>query len=460
MSQFFYDGQVRRFLTQFIRVMSNFSYKDARGNLTQVPVRYGDMSRQVAQIISKNSENVIQSAPFISCYIKDLQFDRDRTQDPSFVESVQIRERGTNADGSQYVNTQGQNYTVQRMMPTPYKVTFNADIWVTNTEQKLQLWEQIAVLFNPALEIQSSDNYIDWTSLSYLEISSMVWESRSIPQGLESDISVCSISFNSPIWITPPAKILQMGIITKIIANIYAEPTGTLENAPYSTYQGLTDLFEGQTPTARTAITPGNFDLLVLDGVASLIPYKDDQLYNSLTSASSVHSVQWQTLLDLYPGEFTAGLSQLRLNTPSGTQIIAYVSLNPLNDFNLNLNFDQDTIPSNTIIDGRGTIDAIVDPTTLNPGITKPNTRYLILEDIPSDAKAWKNLNGSQFIAHANDIITTNGTTWSVIFNSAEVTSTTYITNTYTGIQYKWDGTQWTKSFEGVYDRGNWSLIL
>ena len=217
---FFYDAQVKRFLTQFIRVMSNFSYKDAKGKLTQVPVRYGDMNRQVAQILSKNSENVIQSAPFISCYIKDIQFDRDRMQDPSYIEKRQIRERDVNSDGTGFLNTQGSNYTVERIMPSPYKITFNADIWTTNTEQKFQLWEQIAVLFNPALEIQSTDNYLDWTSLSYLEISNMVFESRSIPAGLESDISICNLSFISPIWITPPAKIKQMGIITKIIANI------------------------------------------------------------------------------------------------------------------------------------------------------------------------------------------------------------------------------------------------
>jgi hypothetical protein len=54
---FFYDGQMRRYLTQFIRAMSNFAYKDAKGQLVQVPARYGDMNRQVAQILKKNSEN-------------------------------------------------------------------------------------------------------------------------------------------------------------------------------------------------------------------------------------------------------------------------------------------------------------------------------------------------------------------------------------------------------------------
>ena len=51
-------------------------------------------------------------------------------------------------------------------MPTPYTLSMKADIWTSNTDQKLQLLEQILVLFNPALEIQTTDNYIDWTSLS------------------------------------------------------------------------------------------------------------------------------------------------------------------------------------------------------------------------------------------------------------------------------------------------------
>jgi len=461
MADYFYDGQVRRFLTQFIRVMSNFSYKDAKGKLTQVPVRYGDTTRQVAQIVSKNSENVIQSAPFIACYIKDLQFDRERLQDPTFVEKVQVRERDTNAAGTQYLRTQGSNYTVERIMPSPYKVTFNADLWTTNTEQKLQLWEQIAVLFNPALEIQSTDNYIDWTSLSYLELSAMTFESRAIPQGLESDISVCNLSFTSPIWITPPAKIKQMGVITKIIANIFTESPGTLGQAPYTTDMGLADLFEGEVPTARVSVNPGNFDLLVLDNTATLIPIRNDGVYNELTqTGANTEKTQWQKLLDLYPGQFKAGLSQLRLTTPTGREIVGYVSLNPLNDFTLAVNFDTDTIPSNTIIQSRGTIDAIVNPITLNPGVVKPGTRYLILEDIPTGAAAWQNANGQQFHANANDIIESNGTSWNIIFNSVATTVVTYITNTYTGIQYKWDGEQWTKSFEGVYNRGAWRLVL
>ena len=160
----FYDAQIKRYLTQFMRLMSNFGYKDAKGVVKRVPVRFGDMNRQVAQILNKNSENIVQTAPMIACYIKGIEFSKDRIQDPTFVSKVNIRERAYNDLGQEYLNMQGANYTVERIMPTPFNLRLTADIWCTNVDQKLQIFEQIAVLFNPAFEIQTSSNFVDWTS--------------------------------------------------------------------------------------------------------------------------------------------------------------------------------------------------------------------------------------------------------------------------------------------------------
>ena len=168
--QHFYDAQIRRYITQLTRLFSNFSYKDGKGNLTQIPVMYGDITRQVGHIIRDNSENKIPSAPRISIYITTLEMDRQRTFDASFVGKIHLRERAYDSTGKEYLNTQGQNYTVERLAPTPFTLGINCDIWSTNTEQKLQIIEQILTLFNPSLEIQTTDNYVDWTSLSVVNL--------------------------------------------------------------------------------------------------------------------------------------------------------------------------------------------------------------------------------------------------------------------------------------------------
>ena len=136
----------------------------------------------------------------------------------------------------------------------------------------------------------------------------------------------------------------------------------------------------------------------------------------------------------------------------------------------MRLNIDPDTVPGNTVIAGRGTVDAVINPETFNPTGIVSGTRYLILEDINitslfsdpsfSGPVAWKNADLSDFQAHANDIIEWDGSDWSIVFDSTAVTEVTYITNSYTGTQYKWNEGSWSKSYEGIYEARLWRLIL
>jgi len=169
--QFFYDAQIERFLIQFIRMVSGFQVEfgnDRSGNKTlqRVPVFYGDGSRQVQQIIANNSENAMPSVPAMTVYINNITYDRDRVQEPNFVGKMNIRQRYYNEDTQEFESNQGNAFSIERLMPVPYSLELKLDVWTSNTKQKLQLLEQLIVLFNPALEIQSTDNYIDWTSLS------------------------------------------------------------------------------------------------------------------------------------------------------------------------------------------------------------------------------------------------------------------------------------------------------
>ena len=220
----FYDGQIRKFLTQFIRILSNFSVETGKGKddtvtLRQVPVVYGDMTRQVANIIRQNSENALQYAPRIAAYVRELNYDRERMQNPYHVEKQHLRERDVLEDGT-YSNKLGAGYTVEKVMPSPFRLEVTADIYSSNTDQKLQIMEQILYLFNPDFEIQKSDNYIDWTSLSYVELTGITFSSRSIPVGADTEIDVATMTFSMPIWLSPPVKVKKLGVVQKIIMSI------------------------------------------------------------------------------------------------------------------------------------------------------------------------------------------------------------------------------------------------
>ena len=257
--QFFYDEQIRRFLLQFIRAFSNFQVeygKDRDGNTTllTVPVKYGDATRMVSSIIRENSENKIIPTPMIGCYVTGMEYNRERIQDPTFVDKKHIRMRKFDPNTNEYTTQQGNAFTVERLMPVPYTLTMNVDIWTSNTNQKLQLLEQILVLFNPSLEIQSTDNYLDWTSLSMIELAGTQWTSRAVPVGVDESIDIATLSFTVPIWLTAPAKVKKLGVINKIVASIYDDQGGIADG-----------VIDGQILMGeRMKFTPMNFGIIVI----------------------------------------------------------------------------------------------------------------------------------------------------------------------------------------------------
>ena len=414
---------------------------------------YGDMTRQVGSILKDGSENKLLSTPRIAVYMTDLVFDRDRLSDSSFVSKFNVRERQINSQTGKYDTEQGINYTIERLMPTPYKLTIKADIWASNTDQKLQILEQILVFFNPSFEIQTTDNYVDWTSLTTVELTDLVLTSKTVPVGVDSEIDIATMEFETPIWITPPAKVKRLGVIQTIVANIFTEPAGEID--PY--------FLLGQ-PDSTQYITPGFFGLLVINNTARLLN-PGESISNEEIPQKYGTNVNWYKLLDEY-GKFRAGTSRMFLKKADGTEIVGAMSIHPTDESLAIINWDPDTYPTNTIIQNRGTVDAIIDPLTYAPPTNiAPGIRYLLLESIGSTinsdgADAWKNRDNSDFISDANNIIEWDGSKWNIVFNAASTTDITYITNLRTSIQYKWDGEAWTKSFEGEYRNGLWRLML
>jgi len=496
---YFYDGQIRRYVTQFMRIFIGFKYKTGGDNPEErhVPVMYGDLTRQVASIIKDNSENKMSTVPRVACYITGLEMDNDRLSDATFVSKVNIRERrytDTDNDGMvEYQNIQGGNYTVERLMPTPFKLTMKADIWTSNTDQKLQLLEQILVLFNPSLEIQTTDNYIDWTSLSVINLNSTNFSSRTIPQGADTDIDICSLEFMMPIYISPPAKVKRLGVVKSIIANVFTE-SGDIINLEQLIYNRTKGNVESITPNQFRVLLfksnngqPYDYDLTIVNPNAAVVAAGLDQ-----KDYQNGEPVDWATILDVQGG-YTAH-SQAFFKQATGYDIVGTFAVNTIDPSILVVTLDQDTVPQNSSIAStisgiaaRGTIDAIIDPLKYNP-ITVYGSRaniplglrFLMLDDVNPSSNvglsynrqgdssatlydgpdAWKNSDGNDAVINANSIIEWNGSRWISVWEPATGTAPTYIQNLKTGIKYRWDGEQWLKAFEGEYAPGYWGFVL
>ena len=462
----FYEGQVRKFLTQFIRILSNFSVETGKGadgsvQLRAVPVVYGDPTRQMANILRNNSENTLQYAPRIAAYVRELNYDRERMQNPYHIEKQHLRERDVDADGN-YTNQMGAGYTVEKVMPSPFRLEVSADIWTTNTDQKLQIMEQILYLFNPDFEIQKTDNYIDWTSLSYVELTGTTFSSRTIPVGADSEIDIATLTFSMPIWISPPVKVKKLGVVQKIIMSIYDDDGGIAKG-----------LIDGEL-TSRSYITPNNFGLLVTGNQLRLlgstgvnVSSGGDGFHTGANAPTSLDpfdtfgpAVNWKVLLDQY-GKLTNGTSQIRLTQPNGNEIIGTIATTTLDDTILLYTIDQDTIPSNSVAPVGPTVKKIINPATFDPGTPTTGDRYLIINDVGDSTASFQSATWGTLVASVGDIIEYDGTKWVKKFDASNPDSTQhYVTNLNTGIQYRFNGTEWVKSYEGVYTQGNWSIVL
>lgn len=449
--QYFYDQQIRRWLLQFMRIFGGFSVKmgkNANGEdyYQNVPVRYGDTNRMGQHILRKNSENTILSVPAISCYIAELVPSADRRMNPTHQDAVQIYEKKVNPVTGQVLDSVGETYTLERHSPIPFDLTINVDIWTSNTEQKLQLLEQILLLFNPSVNLQSSQNPYDWTSLAVVELVNITWTARSIPQGTDDIIDVASLIFSLPIFLTPPAKVKRQVLIHSILANINTSYSPIDANAFLDNI-----ILNEQTANSREWITFEDRHILVAQDYIQLLNRE-----NGSNETTSALPLSWKTHFENYGG-IKNGITEIRLklgDVLDPNEIILKITEMPENENILSYTMDISTLPADTIT----MVNGIVDPQKSYPGTSNIPTpaigqRYLLANDIIQNGE-WGTV-----VAHANDIIEYNGSDWIVSFNSQAVNVTGYTTNANTMKKLYFNGQSWVLAIEGIFEQGWWRIV-
>ena len=245
----------------------------------------------------------------------------------------------------------------------------------------------------------------------------------------------------------------------RMVASIY-DAQGDLNDAITNN-----DLLLG----TRQVFTPFNYAVVVIGNKVQVLQQKslseepdNDVLDDTVLVPDS--NLLWPSVIGLY-GTLRPGVSQLRLEQNDESEVIGTISLDPNDDRLLLFDVDSDTVPQNTL----EPITAVVDPQISGPANGLPaavaGQRYLLTSDMGSidnqqPAAAWQGANGRPLIASANDIVEYNGDFWRTVFLSSTIDFEQYVTNLTTGIQYRWDGESWAKSYQGVYRGGTWRLVL
>ncbi|AZU98203.1 hypothetical protein BZF66_06990 [Salmonella enterica] len=221
--EYYYDGQFHRVLMHLIRLFGDFqvrfgSDEDGNPKYRKVPCRYADISRMAQYIINGNSENVAKSSPMMTISVDSFTMARKDVRS-HWSQKIVL---GTNVSPAQneYTNKLAEQHLVERFNPVPWDLTFSVNIWTTLLTTKMEILEQLACLFAPAVTLQTSENPLDWCSLTDVELIDTQFSSRAVPQGTDTDLDIATMTFKCQIWMSLPAKVSKPKLIEQIVTNM------------------------------------------------------------------------------------------------------------------------------------------------------------------------------------------------------------------------------------------------
>lgn len=441
----FYDEQMKRFLEQIVRAFSGFQYLTGRRGdkapkLRVVPCTMAKRNAQVAMIQRNLSENTLNTVPMITVDHTGLTFNAERLQNPHHVGSVQVYERARDPITGQLTDQLGNSITVERLMPRPFTMQVQVDIWTSNQEQKHQLMEQILPVICPTFDIQNSDNPLDWSALTNVHVTDLTWTSVSVPIGDASTaIDIATIQLEVPMWLSPPAKVKRMRVIESVVTNI--------NNGQYD---AKGNLVSGETLSTEVT-TPGDHHIEIAHGVVKLLGSKANEV------GPDGEPYRWTDLFHQYSKALMPSQTQLRIRNSldeNAPEIIGRLQYG--DDENLvEWQIDIDSLPSNTL----APVVAVIDPMKNFPGdgtlpVAAEGQRYLLIDDLPENNQAWGMVG-----ARANAIMQYHNGEWTVPFSGMPTNTVQYVLNSKTARQLRWDGDNWTLAIDGTYAPGFWRII-
>lgn len=211
---YFYEGQLRSYLLQFCNIFTGLKVATGKGECDEmefmtVPITVGSRDRVVAALQAGNTQNKPFSLPIMAATISNLSLSPNR--------------KGTGVVDRRVFLPQGGVYpqdlrTAVRVMPIPYIMSVELAMYASNTQQLHQMLEQILMLFDPTLQIQTSDAAFDWTKITTVELTGIANE-ENYPPGGDRRVLMWSLTFDIPIYISAPVDIRDE-LVRKIIIQI------------------------------------------------------------------------------------------------------------------------------------------------------------------------------------------------------------------------------------------------
>lgn len=212
LENFYYNEQLRKSFVQFMAIFSGLKVSTGKNdynsqtNLVAVPIVYGSRDRVVSYIFQDQTQNKMLRLPTMAAQMTSIRLMKDRLAGQNQVrKEVKVKRGGSIPED-----------LVQHSMlkPVPYEVTMELSINTSNTDNQLQMLEQILLLFNPSLQIQVSDAFGDQSAVMEVELQDIGLE-ENYPAGQDARIISSALTFTYVLYLSSPVD-LRNEIIKQI----------------------------------------------------------------------------------------------------------------------------------------------------------------------------------------------------------------------------------------------------
>lgn len=221
LSNFYYAKQLKRHHIQFMEIFSQMQVAsgkndyNSKSDIIHVPIKYGSADRVVAAIKANNNSNTMLRVPIMAAKMTGIDLAPDLFSGTGTEDRYTYLPLGGSVPDDFKV--------IYRRKHIPYRLTYELAILASNTDQQNQILEQILMIFDPLLQIQTSDAAFDASKITMVELKSISLE-ENYPPGADKRFLLTNLTFESVFYAAAPYDI-RNEYIKKILMRLATIPT-------------------------------------------------------------------------------------------------------------------------------------------------------------------------------------------------------------------------------------------
>lgn len=203
----FYHGEhMYNYVLQFMAIFSGMQVSIGKSDYVTeqetiyVPIRYGSTDKTVEWILSSQTDNKPIRLPVMAAKIEGIEMA------PELYKGM--RQEAANTHLPRGGSLPDDMKVIRQKQPVPYRVMFNLSVFSSNTKNRFEIMEQILRLFDPDIQIFTSDDFKDHYKISKVQLTNISMEEE-YPMGTAQPTMVDNYQFMTVAYIRSPIDLKE-----------------------------------------------------------------------------------------------------------------------------------------------------------------------------------------------------------------------------------------------------------